>query len=147
VTWFWWETSQRETGNTARCFTLVAFLYCGPEMGWHFWETAALPQAATFCLQCAFSLGREGWQWDKCQMASSVTPYRMPLIVEWRRPFSPTSRGKTRVSWLQGRQRCADAGNKTRPGAASSSGGGIQTPRAWETPPCPQHDENQREAQ
>lgn len=35
--------------------------------------TAMLPGAATFCLQCVSSLGRQKGQWDISQMASSVT--------------------------------------------------------------------------
>lgn len=62
-------------------------------------------------------------------MASSVTPYRTPLIVAQRRPFTPTSGGKTRVSWLQERrERCADVVNKLRPRPASRSGGERETP-------------------
>lgn len=84
--------------------------------GWGFWEQ--FHWAATFCLQHTSSLDKEKRQWDKCQMASSVTPYRMPLIVAWKRPFTSTSRGKTGVSWLQERrERCADAVNKIRPRA------------------------------
>ena len=84
--------------------------------GGGFWETAVPRWAATFCLQRASSLDREKGQRDKCQMASSVTPYEMPLIVARRRPFTATSGGKTGVSWLQGRrQRCADAVNDIRP--------------------------------
>lgn len=105
-------------GNPARCLTLVAFLCCRPQSEGDASETAALGWAATFCLECASSLGREKRQWDKCQMASSVTPYGIPLIVAQRRPFIPTSGGKTRVSRLQGRrERCAAAVNKIRPRA------------------------------
>lgn len=91
-----------------------------PSLGWGtgggFWETAVLRWAATFCLQCASSLDSEQRQRDKCQMASSVTPYEMPLIVARRRPFTATSGGKTGVSWLQERrERCADAVNEIRP--------------------------------
>lgn len=98
---FWWEISQRERGNSARCVTLNGVSVLQPRV-WSrgIWETALLRWAATFCLQCASSLDREKQQWDKCQMASSVTPYGMPLIVARRRPFTATSGGKTGVSWL-----------------------------------------------
>lgn len=51
-------------------------------------------------------------------MASSVTPYGMPLIVAQRRPFTPTSGGKDWGSRLQERRECADVVNKIRPRAA-----------------------------
>lgn len=51
-------------------------------------------------------------------MASSVTPYGMPLIVAQRRPFTPTSGEKDWGSRLQERRECADVVNKIRPRAA-----------------------------
>lgn len=111
----------------------VWLLWClcatDPRLGGEASDRQQLPRAATFCLKRTSSLDRDKGQWDKCQMASPVTPYRMPLIVAWRRPFTPTSGGKTAVSWLQGRrERCADAVSEIRPRAASSSGPKMETP-------------------
>lgn len=109
---------------------LRRFLCCSLQSGgWGVWGTVVLRWAVTFCHQRASSPDSKKQQWDKCQMASSVTPYGMPLIVAQRRPFTATSGGKTGVSWLQERREgCADAVNNIGPGPASSSGRDMETP-------------------
>lgn len=101
-------------GYSARCSTLS---WCFCATGWGFWEMAAPHWAATSCLRRASSQHREERQWAERQMASSVTPYGMPLIVAQRRPFTPTSGGKDWGSRLQERRECADVVNKIRPRA------------------------------
>lgn len=102
-------------GYSARCSTLS---WCFCATGWGFWEMAAPHWATTSCLRRASSQHREERQWAERQMASSVTPYGMPLIVAQRRPFTPTSGGKDWGSRLQERRECADVVNKIRPRAA-----------------------------
>lgn len=62
--------TERGREISVRCLGLVVFPI--HDLG-GFRGRAVFAGAATFCLQCASSLGREKGQWDTCQMASSVT--------------------------------------------------------------------------